>query len=318
MSDTVQATQTSLAEMRGPQQSYAPVLMGFQSDKSFELMQRVAKLFASSSLVPQQYQGNVANCTIAVNMANRMNADPLMVMQNLYIVHGNPGWSSKFLIASVNTCGRFSALRYEWTGDSGKSNQGCRAWAIERETGQRLDGAWITWEMVEKEGWSKKAGSKWLSMREQMFIYRAAAFWNRAYAPELTMGLSTAEEMSDIIDYRADGSFTVTSEQLRTVPVQQTEIIDQGTGEIITDTPESATEAGTVAGTAAEGLSFAKVADSLQKATDLDVLDVAADLISEVPDKGQQEELRAMYAARREELANPKPKRTPRNIGNVE
>ena len=36
---------------------------------------------------------------IAQNMARRMGADLLMVMQNLYVVHGRPGWSAQFLIA---------------------------------------------------------------------------------------------------------------------------------------------------------------------------------------------------------------------------
>lgn len=183
--------------------------------QGFELLQRVAKAFSASTLVPQQYQGNLANCMIALNLARRLKADELMVMQNLYIVHGNPGWSSKFLIACVNTCGRFSALRYEWRGDPGTDNYGCRAWAIERETNEKLHGTWIDWRMVKAEGWSKKSGSKWLTMPDQMFVYRAAAFWQRAYAPEISMGLSTIEELADVVDVRSDGTVSVTSESLR-------------------------------------------------------------------------------------------------------
>ncbi len=52
-----------------------------------------------------------------------------------------------------------------------------------------------------------------------------------------------------------------------------------------------------------QGLSYAKVRDSLEKATDLEVLDVAADLISEVADPAQQEELRTFYRERKEVLA---------------
>ncbi|WP_276839154.1 recombinase RecT [Herbaspirillum huttiense] len=52
-----------------------------------------------------------------------------------------------------------------------------------------------------------------------------------------------------------------------------------------------------------QGLSYAKVRDSLEKATDSDVLDVAADLIGDVPDPAQQEELRAFYRERKEAFA---------------
>jgi hypothetical protein len=216
--------------LRTPPQSYevAPVRAGFFDLQGFELLQRVAKAFASSSLVPKQYQGNMANCMIALNLARRLNADELMVMQNLYIVHGNPGWSSKFLIACVNTCGRFNALRYEWRGKPGDKNYGCRAWTIEKSTGERLDGVWVDWTMVKAEGWDAKSGSKWLTMPDQMFIYRSAAFWQRGYAPEISMGLVSAEELADVVEVRGDGSVSVTTEMLRA----DMQHVEQETGEI--------------------------------------------------------------------------------------
>lgn len=172
------------------------VMPGFTSSASWELAQRVAKAFASSSLVPEIYRGpqGVANCLIALEMANRMGASPLLVMQNLYVVHGNPSWSAKFLIATFNQNGRFSALRYEWN----KTRTECRAWAIEKASGDRLDGPLVSVEMAQKEGWSTKNGSKWKSMPELMLMYRAATFFVRAYAPELSMGLQTIDELEDI------------------------------------------------------------------------------------------------------------------------
>lgn len=190
----------------------AVVRAGFFDLEGFELLQRVAKAFAASTLVPEAYRNNVPNCMIALNLSSRLRADELMVMQNLYIVHGNPGWSSKFLIASVNTCGRFETLRYEWRGKEGDDNYGCRAWTIEKSTGERLNGVWIDWKMVKAEGWSKKNGSKWLTMADQMFIYRSAAFWQRGYAPEISMGLNSHEELIDTVEVRSDGSFSIRGE----------------------------------------------------------------------------------------------------------
>lgn len=187
------------------------VKAGFFDAESFELIQRVANAFRQSDLVPKQYQGNLSNCIIALDMAQRLGANPLMVMQNLYVVHGTPGWSSKFLIATINVSKDFSKLRYEWKGKPGDKDYGCRAWAVEKETNERLDGIWVTWEMVNAEGWATKNGSKWKTMPDQMFIYRAAAFWQRAYAPEISMGLITAEEAADTYDAKrgSDGSFSV-------------------------------------------------------------------------------------------------------------
>lgn len=77
----------------------------------------MANLFSASSIVPENYRSKGANdytskgnCVIALDMALRMGANPLMVMQNLYVVHGRPAWSAQFLIATLNKSGKFSAL----------------------------------------------------------------------------------------------------------------------------------------------------------------------------------------------------------------
>jgi len=211
---------SSLAALRPSEQginTLPTVEVGLTSLQGFELAQRAAKLLASSTLVPKEYQGNLSNCVIALNMASRVGADPLMVMQNLVIVHGKPTWSSQFLIATVNTCGRFTALRYEFFGEQGTDTWGCRAWAIEKKTGEKLVGTDITIAIAKKEGWYGKNGSKWQSIPQQMLMYRAASWWTRAYAPELSMGLHTQDEMVDVYDAKQDetGSYVVDTETLR-------------------------------------------------------------------------------------------------------
>lgn len=173
----------------------------YQAQKTFEMQQRMANMYVQSTIVPATYRGNIGNCVIAIDMAQRMSANPLMVMQNLYIVNGNPAWSSKFLISCINMCGRFTPLRYQFTGKRGTAQYGCRAYAYEKsDTAHKepLCSVWITMEMADREGWTKKSGSKWLTMPDQMLIYRAAAFWSRAYAPEISMGFLTKEEAEDV------------------------------------------------------------------------------------------------------------------------
>jgi len=70
----------------------------------FALLQREAKLLASSKIVPKDYQGNMSNCFIALDIAKQIGANYLTVMQNLHIIHGKPGWASTFVIASINNC----------------------------------------------------------------------------------------------------------------------------------------------------------------------------------------------------------------------
>ena len=271
--------------------------VGFSDLQAFENLQRMAKPLAASALVPQQFRNNIGDCMIALDMAQRLHASPLQVMQNLYVVHGSPAWSSKFLIATINACGRYSSLRYEWKGKPGNDDYGCRAWAEEKATGQRLDGVWVTWAMVKAEGWSNKNGSKWKTMADQMFVYRAATFWQRAYAPELSMGLSTQEELQDVIDVAPDGSYTITSEAIHARAVEA-ETVDHQTGEIAKPDADDWNDT--------EVMTYAKVAYLIRSSGDKDILDMARDRISAVPDEQQQAELHQLAAKQLEAISKPK------------
>ncbi len=211
---------TTMEALRRPMShegSLPVVRMGFNDLQGFELMQRAAKALAASTLVPEQYQGNLPNALIALEMAQRIGASPLMVMQNLYIVHGRPAWSSKFLIASFNQCGRFSAIRFEWFGTRGKDDWGCRAWAVEKSTEQKIEGPVITIGLAKEEGWYEKKGSKWKTIPELMLMYRSAGWLVNTHAPEISMGLNTAEELGDVFDagLDANGTYRVTTESLQ-------------------------------------------------------------------------------------------------------
>lgn len=281
-----------LSDLKNPQPIEAKlpaIAPGFGSLQSFELMQRAAKLLSNSTLVPVAYRavtekldrfGNVkerienphavANCVIAMNMAQRMKADELMVMQNLYIVEGRPSWSSQWIIAAINGCGRFSPLRFEiktleekevertetyWESNERKTrtqkvkvkDMVCIAWATEKETRERIESPAVSIEMAVKEGWYTKNGSKWQTMPEVMLRYRTASFFGKLYAPELLMGLQTVEELQDIrvIDASPDGAggFTVDVDSLK--PESQSSSgaesgIDTSTFEIVeTKTPKA-------------------------------------------------------------------------------
>lgn len=180
----------------------AMVAPGFDSLNSFELMQRVAKVFCNSTIAPETFRGekNFGNCVIAVEMAKRMNVSPLLLMQNMYIVHGNPAFSSKFLISTFNMCGRYSSIKYRETGKRGTPTWGCVAYTTEKATGEIVEGPEVTIAMADAEGWSAKSGSKWKTMPEQMLRYRAAAFMIRTVAPELSMGYLTVDEVHDTIN----------------------------------------------------------------------------------------------------------------------
>ncbi|AQG98563.1 hypothetical protein A9R05_06745 [Burkholderia sp. KK1] len=288
------STVTALQQAAQPREASMPVVRASFFDlQGFELMQRVSKAFAASTLVPKEYQGNISNCMIALNLAERLKADALMVMQNLYIVHGRPGWSAQFLIATFNQCGRFSALRYEFFGKQGTDDWGCRAWAIEKDTGEKIIGADITIALAKKEGWYGKSGSKWQSMPQQMLMYRSAAWLVRAYAPEIAMGLPTADELADVVDVHSDGSYTISTQELRgaEAATQPAEVIDQQTGEI-TDQRAQQQEM---------TVDYNDLLTQMGKAKDVETLSMVLDSGRSLPED-QFVKLSAEYEDRREKL----------------
>lgn len=170
----------------------------FSSMTAFENTWRMANALSKSQLIPQNFQGRPQDCVIAIDMSRRMGASPFMILQNMYIVYGKPAWSSQFLISCINTCGKFSPLRYKQVGEKGKPSYGYIAYAIDSKYKETLESPAVTMEMAEKEGWTKKSGSKWLTMPDLMLRYRAATFFARLFAPELTMGMKTEEEIYDV------------------------------------------------------------------------------------------------------------------------
>jgi len=223
----------------------------FSNKKNFEEGQRIAKVLASSDIVPKIYRDNLPNCMVALNMAARTGADVMMVMQNLDIIQGKPSWSSKFLISTLNTSGKFSPLRfrieskgdisaisytdYFWDAPTKKmkpvnkvfkgpvENLTCVAYATEFYTGEVLTSPKITIEMAIREGWYTKNGSKWQTIPELMLNYRAASFFSRLYAPEISMGMHTAEEVIDVV-------YEDITPKKKGVRKQKTEIKDRQSG----------------------------------------------------------------------------------------
>lgn len=165
------------------------------SDK-FAQLQRIATMYATSTMVPTHYQKNIANCAIALQMSLRLNIDPFMFMQKTYIVQGKPGMEAQLAIALTNARGPFDGpIQWKFTGEG--DSRACTAFARHKVTGEVCE-ATVTWAMVEGEGWSKKSGSKWLTMPEMMFRYRSATFLARLYCPEVLMGMASADEIDDM------------------------------------------------------------------------------------------------------------------------
>ena len=205
--------------------------VNFFAFTSIDRAWKFATLLSESAIIPDTFRNNPASCLIALDMANRMHRNPMEVMQAMYIVHGKPGFSSSFLISLINSCGLFERLRFEYVGEPSKDSRGCRAWTIEKKTGEKLVGPLITLKMAREEKWASN-NKKWENMPDVMLSYRAASFFSRAYCPDLTGGFHSSDELSDSQDdFKAD------------VPIESTEAIKMEETEFVEGSSETSLEA---------------------------------------------------------------------------
>jgi hypothetical protein len=155
-------------------------------------------MMAKTDIIPQIYRGKPENCFVAIEMANRMNVSPLMIMQNLYVVQGKPSWSGQAATAMLKNSPELKNVSHVYTGEKGKDTWGCFVQAERISSGEVVNGPEVTIGTAKAEGWYGKTGSKWQTMPELMLAYRASAWFARVHTPELLMGLQTKEESEDI------------------------------------------------------------------------------------------------------------------------
>jgi hypothetical protein len=172
----------------------------FASPAAFEHGQRMARALSSSELVPQQYRNNIPNTLIALDFALRGNFPPMMVLQGSNVIQGRLSWTAQFIGAALNSCGLYTAIRYEFRGTENNDDWACRVVTHERrDGGELLHGPWISIAMAKREGWYSRNGSKWQTMPEVMLRWRAVSFFGRLYAAHILAGMPSADELEDAL-----------------------------------------------------------------------------------------------------------------------
>lgn len=205
------------AEQSAPASRYVSI---FEDPSRLAAQLQVADLLSRSQFVPQAFQGKPEDCLVALDMAARLELNPLAVFPDIYVIDGRASFSSKFLIAMVNRSGKFSRIQFE-TGVDGEAEVTFSGWGANRgerkKWKQRVPNHYAVATMIEngtepprvftsprvdmnfaeKNGWVEKSGSKWQTMPEIMTRYRAASILIKSVCPEIVMGLEFAEDLQD-------------------------------------------------------------------------------------------------------------------------
>ena len=167
------------------------------SMNSFEYMDqayKIACIMAKSDIVPAHYKGRPENAFIAVQTAYRMNLDPMMIMQNTFVVSGKLGMNSSFAISLANSSGLFEGgIRYRIEGSDNSLK--VTAYTNLKKTGEEISYT-IGMKEATAENWTKNP--KYRTLPELMLRYRAATLLIRTHAPEVLNGMHMVEEIEDV------------------------------------------------------------------------------------------------------------------------
>ena len=276
----------------------------------FDHMTRIAKIMASSNLVPAHLNTGmsegeaIANCFLVTNQAVRWKMDPFAVAQHTYVLKGKLGYEGKLVAAVINTRPEIiKRLSYRFEGERGKGNR--KVIVSARIAGDDID------KEVEGtvDGW-KTNNDQWKGDADQQLTYRGAREWARRHLPEAILGVWGDDELEQ---FETSGR-TVQGEQMaapaptrgaaglsaalksQAAAATDASVVDTSTDADQTAAPKKEKPIGTVE-------QRDDVVRQMKGCADAEVLALARDLANEyswtAPD---QQVIDDAYAARRKEL----------------
>lgn len=278
----------------------------------------LAKIIADSDLAPKDYRSKPGNVLIAVQMGAEVGLSPMAAIQSIAVINGKPSLygdvgkalllQSGFVIEEDNT---------EVVKKSGVAR--CKITRPGHPPCERT----FSIDDAKTAGLFKKQGP-WTSYPERQMAWRAFWFAARDIAADVLKGLHGAEEVRDFVERDItqqsqridpprdtgpkpyaqadfDKNFPAWEKLIKGGKKNAEQIITMVSSKaVLSDEQKAAINA--VIKEEKIVVTYAQVAEKLNAAKDIDVLQADADLIREVADEAQRAELTTLYQQRKTEL----------------
>lgn len=147
-----------------------------------------ADMLSKSNMVPKDYQGNPANCIIAMQWGMEIGLQPLQAMQNIAVINGRPAIWGDAMLAIVRGSGLLERIAEDPT------DAGCTC--IVKRKGEPEVTRTFTLEDAKRAGLAGKQGP-WQQHPKRMMQMRARAFALRDVFPDVLRGVHIAEIAQD-------------------------------------------------------------------------------------------------------------------------
>lgn len=288
------------------------------SPQNFEQALVFSDYLAASEMVPKNFRNKPGDCLVAMQWGCEVGLKALQALQSIAVINGKPGLFGDAGKAILLAAG--CIIEEDDTAVVKANGRGrCKITRPGRPPVER------TFSMEDAKTanlWGKEG--PWKTYPYRQMAWRAFWFAARDAASDLLRGMAGAEELVDTPTERYMGPADVVQPAAPTPPASYTD--DQFKAnlvkwrEVISSKRKTADEliawveakgapftdaqkAELRAEPAAPVFTYAQVAEKITGAKNLDALVQAADLITAVADAGQQEELKALYVTRSNELS---------------
>ena len=162
---------------------------GWLSCNNLEAAIRLAEMFSKSAMVPKQYQGNAANCLVAMAYGDSLGMAPLQAMQSVAVVNGVPALYGDGMLALVQASAVFESIEES-------IEDGAAVCTVKRRGMKPVQRIFTTDDAKRAGLWGKQG--PWQQYPARMLQMRARSWALRDAFADVLRGIQSVEEVRDI------------------------------------------------------------------------------------------------------------------------
>ena len=162
---------------------------GWLSCNNLEAAIRLAEMFSKSAMVPKQYQGNAANCLVAMAYGDSLGMAPLQAMQSVAVVNGVPALYGDGMLALVQASAVFESIEES-------IEDGAAVCTVKRRGMKPVQRIFTTDDARRAGLWGKQG--PWQQYPSRMLQMRARSWALRDAFADVLRGIQSVEEVRDI------------------------------------------------------------------------------------------------------------------------
>ena len=162
---------------------------GWLSCQTFDQALKLAETFSKSAMVPKAYQGNAANCLVAMAYGDSLGMAPLQAMQSVAVVNGVPALYGDGMLALVQASAVFEAIEES-------IEDGAAVCTVKRRGMKPVQRIFTTDDAKRAGLWGKPG--PWQQYPSRMLQMRARSWALRDAFADVLRGIQSVEEVRDI------------------------------------------------------------------------------------------------------------------------